>query len=60
MMSITKNPTAASLANQIANRIEKLKKKPLTDSEKSVSQKNLKDLQRIFIVLVKEAYHTFI
>ncbi len=58
-MSIVKNPTAASIVNRIGNRINKLKGKILEDPENMELFKKLKEYQKTFVVLAKEAYYTF-
>lgn len=58
-MSIVKNPTAASIANRNGNRIYKLKGKILEDPENMELLKKLKEYQKTFVILAKEAYYTF-
>ena len=59
-MSIVKNPTAASIANRIGNRIYKLKGKILEDPKNMKLLKKLKEFQKTFVILAKEAYYTFV
>lgn len=58
-MSIVKNTTTASIANRIGNRIYKLKGKIIEDPENIQLLKKLKEYQKTFVILAKEAYYTF-
>lgn len=58
-MSIVKNPTSASIANRIGNRIYKLKGKIFAEPENMELLKKLKEYQKTFVILAKEAYYTF-
>lgn len=59
-MSIIRNPTAASIANRIGNRIWELKGKVLSEPDNPELLKKLKELQRTFIILTREAYYTLL
>ena len=59
-MSIIKNQTAAVMVKCLGNKIGKLKKQITTEPENTSFLKKLKESQRTYVILAKEAYYTII
>ena len=59
-MSIIKNQTAALMAKYLGYRIGKLKKQFTTRPENPNFLKKLRESQRTYVILAREAYYTII
>lgn len=59
-MDILKNTTAATMAKRIGTKIGKLRNRVSIEPENLNLLKKLKELQRTYVILAREAYNTII